>query len=59
MRIVILDHRTTEVIFLEIPSDIEDIESYLSEHHGLHSYCSYMSGDIKVRNVKSLLEEGV
>ena len=49
MKIVILDYREAEVIFLDIPNNIEDIESYLSEHHNYHSDCYYMSGDFKIR----------
>ena len=45
MEIVILDYRQGEVIYLTIPSNIEDIESYLIKNHSFHNDCHYMVSD--------------
>ena len=45
MDIIILDYTTTDIILLTIPSNIEDIESYLIENNGFHSSCYWMGAD--------------
>ena len=45
MEIIILDFRNNDVIFINIPSNIDDIEDYLTEYHNYHSDCYYMASD--------------
>ena len=51
MKIVILDYRESKVIFLDIPNNIKDIESYLSKHHNFHSDCYYMASENEINIV--------
>ena len=45
MDVIILDYRTSDIILINIPNDVNDVESYLIEHHGFHKDCYYMNAN--------------
>ena len=56
MEIIILDYTTTDVILLTIPSNIEDVESYLTEGGFMNSDCHYMCSEKEI-NVCDVRED--